>query len=127
MGAGAIATAQVVLDGTMGTSGSIPGPQYAITADVGQQKGNNLFHSFQTFNINTVETAIFSGPNSISNIISRVTGGTESFIDGTIQSAITDANFFFLNPAGIMFGPNASLDVSGSFHVSTGDYGNSIR
>ena len=122
IGMSAILNAQVVLDGSLGIKGSISGPDYAITADLGLQQGNNLFHSFNTFDINTLETAIFSGPNSISNIISRVTDGKTSFIDGKIQSTITDANFYFLNPGGIMFGPNASLDVTGSFHASAGDY-----
>ncbi len=56
------------------------------------------------------------------NIISRVTGGEGSWIDGTLRSTISGADMYFLNPAGVMFGPNASLDVGGSFHVSTGDY-----
>jgi len=29
---------------------------------------------------------------------------------------------YFLNPYGIMFGPNTRLDMQGSFHVSTADY-----
>jgi large exoprotein involved in heme utilization and adhesion len=50
-----------------------------------------------------------------------VTGGQRSDIDGTLRSTIAGADFYFLNPAGVMFGPNASLDVQGSFHVSTTD------
>lgn len=114
--------AEVTLDGTLGPSGSISGPDYQITADLGQQVGANLFHSFGKFNVNTGEGAIFSGPGSISNIISRVTGGTSSWIDGYLRSDITGANLYLINPSGVMFGPNASLDISGSFHVSTADY-----
>jgi large exoprotein involved in heme utilization and adhesion len=50
-----------------------------------------------------------------------VTGGQRSDIDGTLRSTIAGADFYFLNPAGVMFGPNASLDVQGSFHLSTTD------
>ena len=114
--------AEVTLDGILGRSGAVSGPNYRITADLGRQVGVNLFHSFGKFNINTGESATFSGPDSISNIISRVTGGISSWIDGRLRSEITGANLYLLNPAGVMFGSNASLDISGSFHVSTADY-----
>ena len=66
--------------------------------------------------------ATFSGPANIQNILSRVTGGSPSSIDGTIRSGIAGANFFFINPSGVVFGPNASIDVSGAFAVSTANY-----
>ncbi len=116
--------AQITLDGTLGNAGklNLSGPDYNIKADYGQQAGANLFHSFQHFNINTRESATFSGPDSVQNIISRVTGGNISLIDGTLRSAIPGANMYLLNSAGVMFGANASLDLSGSFYVSTADY-----
>jgi len=115
------ANAEVTLDGSLGRNGALPGPNYLIGADLGQQRGGNLFHSFQDFNLNRFESATFSGPNSINNVISRVTGGNPSNIDGLIRS-IVPADMYFLNPNGIMFGPNARLDVQGSFHASTTDY-----
>ncbi|RKZ70889.1 MAG: hypothetical protein DRR19_33020 [Candidatus Parabeggiatoa sp. nov. 1] len=114
--------AEVTLDGTLGRSGALPGPDYLIGADLGQQHGGNLFHSFQDFNLQGHESATFSGPNSVQNIFSRVTGGTPSNIDGLLRSTIPNADMYFLNPYGIMFGPNARLDVQGSFHASTADY-----
>ncbi|WP_207679220.1 filamentous hemagglutinin N-terminal domain-containing protein [Desulfonema magnum] len=112
------------LDGSLGTAGklSLPGPDYEIKAEYGQQAGANLFHSFQQFNIHSDESATFTGPDSVKNIISRVTGESASWIDGRLASAIPDADLYFLNPAGLMFGPNASLDLGGSFHISTADY-----
>jgi len=115
------ANAEVILDGSLGRNGALPGPNYLIGADLGQQHGGNLFHSFQDFNLNRFESATFSGPNSINNIISRITGGNPSNIDGLIRSTIP-ADMYFLNPNGIIFGPNARLDVQGSFHASTADY-----
>ncbi|HEV2300055.1 MAG TPA: filamentous hemagglutinin N-terminal domain-containing protein, partial [Stellaceae bacterium] len=70
----------------------------------------------------TGESATFSGPAGIANIIGRVTGGNPSSIDGTIVSAIQGANLFLVNPFGIVFGAHASINVSGSFHASTADY-----
>ena len=114
--------AGVTLDGTLGRSGAVTGPNYAITPVLGKQSGTNLFHSFSTFDLVKGDVATFSGPTNISNIISRVTGGSASSIDGTMKSTITGANMYFLNPAGVIFGPNASLDTSGSFHVGTANY-----
>ena len=117
-----ITFAEVVLDGTLGATGSLSGPNFAIDAHLGEHKGNNLFHSFETFNLNQNESATFSGPNTVRNIISRVTGGQESYIDGLLRSQIPNADMYFLNPAGVIFGEHAQLDVQGSLHVSTADY-----
>jgi len=114
--------AQVVLDGKFGASGALPGPNFNITAGLGAARGNNLFHSFAQFDLRTGDTASFSGPANIQNILSRVTGGSPSSINGTIRSDIPGANFFFINPSGVMFGPNAVVDVTGSFAASTANY-----
>jgi filamentous hemagglutinin family protein len=116
-----ISHAQITLDGSLGPPGALTGPNYVIPAEVGQTRGGNLFHSFGLFNVLTNQSGTFTGPNSISNIISRVTGGQLSTIDGLLRSEIPGANLFLINPAGVLFGPNASLDVKGSFHVSTAD------
>jgi filamentous hemagglutinin family protein len=119
--ASALVSAQIITDGKVGPAVDLGGPDYAITADLGTLAGDNLFHSFDTFSIGTGETATFSGPDSVDNVISRVTGGTVSDIDGVLRSTILDADVFLINPAGIIFGPNASLDVQGSFSASTAD------
>lgn len=115
-------TAEVVTDGSLGLSGALNGPNFDITSDLGQIRGSNLFHSFSEFNLANGESATFSGPASIANILSRVTGANPSNIDGTLRSTIDGANLYFLNPNGVFFGPNAQVDVSGSFVVSAADY-----
>jgi len=114
--------AQITTDGTLGQALNLPGPSYQITPDLGQQHSGNLFHSFKDFNLQRFESATFSGPDTVQNVISRVTGGHPSHIDGLFRSTIAGAAVYFLNPYGIMFGPNARLDVQGSFHASTADY-----
>src|SRR5262245_1918109 len=123
---GAISQAQVSSairpDGTLGTTVTQSGNVYTIRDGRRPGNGPNLFHSFDRFSVGTGDTAAFTGPTGITNILSRVTGGQRSEIDGRIRSEIPGANLYMLNPSGIMFGPNASLNISGSFHVSTADY-----
>jgi filamentous hemagglutinin family protein len=111
----------ITSDGTLGTRVTFDGKNF-YDINGGRIRGRNLFHSFWHFILGDGETASFNGPSGIRNIITRVTGGEQSFIDGLLRSTIDGANLFFINPAGVMFGANARLNVSGSFHVSTADY-----
>ena len=118
--------AQIRTDASLGHAAqTLTGPAYAIPESMGKLAGSNLFHSFQTFNINSGESAAFSTTSAgIQNVISRVTGGAMSFINGPLSLAAASArpNFYFINPAGITFGLGASIDIPGAFHVSTADY-----
>ncbi|MBI4002347.1 MAG: filamentous hemagglutinin N-terminal domain-containing protein, partial [Nitrospira defluvii] len=85
---------QIVRDGSLGqTAGPLAGPNFTIGAQnaAGQIRGNNLFHSFSDFNVNTGQTATFTGPSNIVNIINRVTGSNLSNINGSLTSSITGA------------------------------------
>ncbi|NJL52863.1 MAG: filamentous hemagglutinin N-terminal domain-containing protein [Hydrococcus sp. SU_1_0] len=110
--------AQVTSDGTVNTQVNQNGNTAEITG--GETRGDNLFHSFQDFSVGTGDTASFLNANEIANIFSRVTGGNISNIDGLIR-ANGSANLFLINPAGIIFGENASLDIGGSFYGSSAD------
>ncbi len=106
-------------DGSLGTKVNQNGPVHTI--DDGAIRGPNLFHSFDRFDVGAGDMARFTGPASVENILSRVTGGLQSMIDGGLQSDIPGANLYLLNPSGVMFGPNARLDITGSFYISTAD------
>lgn len=116
-----VSLAQITLDGSLGPGGPLAGPDFDIGAELGQQQGGNLFHSFQHFHLQTGESATFHGPAQVNRIISRVTGGQQSQINGTLRSTIPNADLYLLNPSGVLFGPNAALDVQGGFHASTAD------
>ena len=112
------AGAQVTGDSTVNTKVQTDNDISQITGGV--RSGTNLFHSFTEFSVTSGGAANFNNALNIENIFSRVTGGTVSEIDGAIQTQ-GDASLFLLNPAGVIFGANAQLDIGGSFIVSTGD------
>ena len=110
--------AQVTPDGT--TSTTVNGDGNNFTIEQGDRVGDNLFHSFNEFSVPTLGSAVFNNAGDIANIFSRVTGGSISNIDG-ILGAMGTANLFLINPNGIIFGENASLNLGGSFFASTAD------
>ncbi len=112
----------ITVDGTLSPRRTLPGPHYQIGAELGRQRGGNLFQSFGIFGLTPGESATFTGPASVDNIIGRVTGGQISSIDGTINSTIAGANVYLINPYGVVFGPQGTVNVSGSFYASTANY-----
>ncbi|MDY6781499.1 MAG: filamentous hemagglutinin N-terminal domain-containing protein [Cyanobacteriota bacterium] len=111
------ARAQISSDGTLSTTVTTPNNQNFIINN-GDRAGTNLFHSFSQFSLPTNGSAFFNNATDITNIFSRITGGNISNIDGLIK-ANGNANLFLLNPSGILFGPNARLDIGGSFIGTT--------
>ena len=81
--------------------------------------GSNLFHSFQEFGLDSNQIANFLSNPNIRNILSRVVGNDPSIINGLIQISGGNSNLFLLNPAGIIFGNNAQLNIPGSFTATT--------
>ena len=99
---------------------------YNITGGTRPNNANNLFHSLGNFSVGTGDTVRFVHDAGVQNIITRITGGSPSNIDGTIQTLIdgtqtSNANLFLINPQGIIFGENATLNIGGSFIGSTAD------
>ncbi len=105
---------------TTGTTAITDGATTTIGGGV--RAGDNLFHSFARFNLGPGDIARWSASDALTirNVINRVTGGERSFIAGTIDaSAMPGADFYFINPAGIVFGDGATIDVGGTAHFAT--------
>jgi filamentous hemagglutinin family protein len=116
--------AQITPDNTLGNESSQINSNVLIkgfNADQvngGATRGSNLFHSFSEFNIKDGQRVYFANPSGVLNILTRVTGKDASSIFGTL-GVDGNANLFLMNPNGILFGKNASLDVQGSFVGTT--------
>ncbi len=115
----------IATDGSVGPRQTMSGPgNFTIPDSLGARRGTNLFHSFSDFQIGTGDSATFTQNSTgiIENIFARVTGGTASAIDGKLASSISGANLYFLNPTGVSFGPKSTVNVDGSFTVTTANH-----
>ncbi|MDH3644722.1 MAG: filamentous hemagglutinin N-terminal domain-containing protein, partial [Gammaproteobacteria bacterium] len=128
VGGVASAATAVVRDGTVGADVSLQPMADSfgvleIDESMGSRPGGgvNLLHSFSVFSVDAGNTALFTADPGLTTlrVISRVTGSEASLIFGTVASSIPGADLFLLNPRGIVFGADASLDVQGSFYAST--------
>ncbi len=118
LGTAPAALAQITPGGS-GTVVNQNGQQFNITG--GTQAGRNLFHTFQQFGLTQGQVANFFSNPAIVNILARVNGGSASYINGLIQVLGGNSNLFLMNPAGIVFGPHASLNVPAAFTATTAD------
>ncbi|KAM3091961.1 filamentous hemagglutinin N-terminal domain-containing protein [Phormidesmis sp. 146-12] len=114
---------QIVPEAGQDGTGTVVTPNVQNTNQLditgGASAGSNLFHSFQDFGVNQNQTANFVPSANIQNILGRVVGGNPSIVNGIIQVSGGTANLYLMNPAGILFGSGASLNVPGSFVATT--------
>ncbi len=123
-GPGLPAAGQIVGDRTLPNPSQVQPAGNTLAIRGGTQRGTNLFHSFESFSVPQGRTASFQDVSpQVANIFARITGNTVSQIDGRLQvlSSGGAVNLLLLNPNGIVFGPNSSLNVPGSFLATTGD------
>ncbi|MBE9114540.1 CHAT domain-containing protein [Lusitaniella coriacea LEGE 07157] len=105
--------------GGTGTTVTINGNQFDISGGTLSNDGANLFHSFQQFGLDANQVANFLATPQLQNILSRVVGGDPSIINGLLQVSGGNPNLYLMNPAGIIFGNGASLNVPADFFATT--------
>jgi filamentous hemagglutinin family protein len=120
------AQAQVSSDKTLPVLTRVEQSGSTFEISGGTESGNNLFHSFDVFSPKENTVRFLNDNVSIKNVISRITGTSASEILGRIESGGVEQKFnlFLINPNGIIFGSQTSLDINGSFVATTA---NSIR
>jgi filamentous hemagglutinin family protein len=113
--------AQTIAPAADGTGTLVTRDRNRFNIDGGTVSGDgaNLFHSFEKFGLNSGQVANFRSNPEIRNILGRVVGGNASLINGLIQVTGGNSNLFLINPSGIIFGPNAQLNVPASFTATT--------
>ncbi|MCU0543875.1 MAG: CHAT domain-containing protein [Oscillatoriaceae cyanobacterium Prado104] len=112
--------AQPITPATDGTNTIVTpnGDRYDISGGSFSGDKANLFHSFTEFGLSQGQVANFLTNPNIQNILGRINGGNPSLINGLIQVTGGNSNLFLMNPSGIIFGPNATLNVPGSFNAT---------
>ena len=119
------AQSNIIPDDTLGTESSQVIPNFIDGEPVeaifgGAVREQNLFHSFEAFDVDAGRFAFFSVPDGVTNVLSRVTGSNPSNILGVLGTVGgTTPNLYLINPNGIIFGPDARLLVDGSFIATT--------
>ncbi|MEO1446569.1 MAG: filamentous hemagglutinin N-terminal domain-containing protein [Cyanobacteria bacterium J06635_11] len=106
-------------DGTGTTISAPEGHPNRFNIEGGTASGENLFHSFEQFGLDAGQVANFLSNPDIENILGRVVGGNASLIDGLLQVSGGASNLFLINPAGMVFGPNAQFSLPAEFTATT--------
>lgn len=75
-----------------------------------QQNSNRMAIDWTQFDIAKNETVRYTQPDKNAVSLNRVTGGQQSLIEGNLNA---NGHVFLVNPNGVVFGKNASVDVGG--------------
>lgn len=110
------------LDGTE-TIVDQQGTQFKIERGSLSADGANQFHSFESFSLGAEEQANFVAPAEVQNIVAKVSSLAPSTIDGQLQVSANGGtpDLYLMNPAGVLFGPNVSLNLPAGLTVTTAD------
>ncbi|MEM6252304.1 MAG: CHAT domain-containing protein [Cyanobacteria bacterium P01_D01_bin.156] len=116
------AQAQTITPSNDNTDTVVTQTGQVFTIGAGTQTDSNLFHSFNKFQLTDGTMANFLADPTVENIFTRVTGNNETLINGTLRITGAPANLYLLNPNGIIFGPNATLNLAGDLTALTANH-----
>jgi filamentous hemagglutinin family protein len=73
---------------------------------------NNAIINYNSFNIAGHETVRFLQPDAASRVLNRIQGAGPTRIDGSL---LANGRVYIVNPAGVVFGQSATINVGGLF------------
>lgn len=82
---------------------------------------DNAIIDYAGFNVGSGETVNFIQPGAAARVLNRINTNTPTQIDGTINA---NGIVYFVNPAGVTFGPGSVTDAAGIF-AAAGSLSNS--
>jgi filamentous hemagglutinin family protein len=84
---------------------------------------NGSIINYASFDILPYETVRFIQPNQLSTVLNRINSAAPTLIQGRLEA---NGNVFFVNPAGVIFGQGATVNVGGLYaaagNISNDDF-----
>ncbi|MBT9314416.1 CHAT domain-containing protein [Leptothoe spongobia] len=97
------------------------GNRFDIVGGTTADDATLLFHSFEQFDLDRGHIAGFQVAPGINTVFGRITNGLPSHINGLVEVEGAPASLYLMNPAGVLFGPDSSINLAGDFAVLTAD------
>ena len=109
----------IAIDDTLGDAANITGG--VIDSSYGLAKGENVYYSLAKLELRGGDRLAFGELGADQKrVLTRVTGGESSVLDGTVDLGAKQGDLILMNPSGFTVGPNAQFESVGALTLFTG-------